>query len=424
MATKLKKSKNKDRNRENRLVSIRTKFICAFLLISILPLIAVSLFIQKNNSDTLIEKEQEAMQDLALSKGQSIDQWFHSQLSEMQVAAASDVMKTMNKGRMLDYINMLENRSDEFETMFVLDRDGIVLAHTLRGSIGADYSQYSYVPASFGGKSVISEVMTSDETGNRVVIASTPIINDNGLIVGILAGAANFEALVDTYLTDAEGDSSHSITLVDQQGIIQEGLKEEFIGTPYTDKSLGSLSKLIEKSTKETGISTFNYDNEEYIISYTPIESVGYGLSILTPSDVVLSDLEAVQNSTAVLIIIAAIIIVAVTLLIVQSITKPILILSAKMQKIATGDLATNPIRIKKKDEIGQLGHHFNSMIENIKQLVSELRRLPIKCFLLQWIYRPVPKKHCRPRNKLPRASKPSRPILKPKYPLPIMPKT
>lgn len=369
----LKQKSQKEPSKQGRTISIRTKFISAILLISIIPLIAVAFFIQNNNSSILIEKEQDAMQELAVSKAQSIEQWFSSQLSEMQVAAASDVMKTMNAERILPYINMLENRSDEFETMFVIDKEGTVLTHTLKGSIGADYSEQSYVPTVFGGKSVFSEVMTSEETGNRVVIAATPIFNDKGLIVGILAGAANLEDLIDTYL--AEEESSNSITLVDGQGIIQEHPSDDLIGSKFEEANIGALSSYIGKSTQESGISRFDYQNEEYIITYTPIQSIGYGLSIYTPSKEVLADSNTLQNTTILMICIAAVFIVLVTFIIVRSITKPILVLSSKMEKIATGDLTTRIIKTKRRDEIGQLSNNFNLMIDNIKHLVSEIKK-------------------------------------------------
>ncbi|HWK22810.1 MAG TPA: methyl-accepting chemotaxis protein [Ureibacillus sp.] len=362
-------------SKNKRIFSIRIKFISAILFISIIPLIAVAFFIQNNYSQILIDKEQGAMQELAQSKAQSIEQWFNTQLSEMQVAASSDVMQSMNAERILPYINMLENRSDVFETMFVIDKNGTVLTHTLKGSIGADYSNQSYISTVFGGKSVFSEVITSKETGNRVVIAATPIKNEKGLIVGILAGAANLEALIDTYLTEDEGDGSNSITLIDGQGIIQESPSEDLIGSEYDKEDLGELSTFLEKSVQDSGISSFKDNDEEYIITYTPIKSVGYGLSIYTPSKVVLSDSMSLQYTTLLMIIIAAIVIILVTFFIVRSITKPIVVLSSKMEKIATGDLTTSIITTTRHDEIGQLSNNFNLMIENIKHLVAEIKK-------------------------------------------------
>lgn len=63
--------------------SIRNRFIAWFLLVSIVPLLTVTFLVQKINSDILIEKEEDAMHSLVLSKAQSVDQWFHAHMSEM-----------------------------------------------------------------------------------------------------------------------------------------------------------------------------------------------------------------------------------------------------------------------------------------------------------------------------------------------------
>ncbi len=54
------------------------------------------------------------MHNLVLNKAQSIDDWFKSQMSEMEIAASTDVMKSMDPERLIPYITFLEDRSDYF----------------------------------------------------------------------------------------------------------------------------------------------------------------------------------------------------------------------------------------------------------------------------------------------------------------------
>lgn len=356
--------------------SIRTKFSALFLLVAIIPLLVVSLFIQNNNSKILIAKEQEAMHNLVLSKAQSIDQWFTSRMSEMEISAASDIMKSMDSNRIIPYISMLEKRSDVFETMFVVDRKGTVIAHTMADSIGSDYSDRSYVAAGLGGKSNYSEVLTSKATGNRIVVSATPIVDNNGVVVGVLAGSATFEVLVDTYLKESEQSESsgNMITLLDQQGFIQESPMEELIGVHVKKAEIGDLSSSLQKSMEETGISSFKYGGENYIITYAPINSVGYGLSIYTPEDVVLADSKTIQNTTFIIIAISALIIILLSIVIVRTITKPILAVVEGIGKVSDGDLTIEKLHVKANDELGQLANNFNSMIDNIKHLVTEIK--------------------------------------------------
>ncbi len=363
--------------------SIRTRFIAWFLLVSIVPLLAVTYFVQKINSDIVIEKEEEAMHSLILSKAQSIDHWFNAQMSEMQIAAESDIIKSMNPERVIPYLSMLDNRSDVFETMFAIDTNGTVVAHTIPESIGSDYSDRSYVSKALNGESNYSDVLTSKATGNRIVVAATPIKDENGSIVGILAGSANFEVLVDTYLMKKEESNSSNpldmtssqITLLDSQGTLQVVPDEKLIGQNVDEAQLSNdIADILKKSAEGTGISSFEYIGEDYLAAYAPIEKVNYGLTIYTPENIVLAESKSTQITSMIIIAITAIFIILLSIMIVRSITKPILAVAKGMSNVASGDLTTNKMEIKTHDELGELAHNFNTMVDNIKHLVTEIK--------------------------------------------------
>lgn len=373
---KIEKPKKQQKQRKQRKTSIRIKFLCAFLTISIIPLLAVTFFIQNNNSNILIEKEQDAMHDLVLNKAQSIDYWFTSQKSEMEVAASTDMMKSMDIERITPYIKFLEDRSDIFETMFVVNREGEVIAHTMSGNIGADYSDHDYVTKAFSGKTNHSEVLVSNDTSKRVVVSATPIKDDRGVIVGVLAGSADFDLLVTTYLNDGEqtASTSNMNLLVDHLGTIQSSQIEAFMGKKIEEIESADLNEILQKSMKETGIDSFVYEGEKYISTYAPIKSIGYGLMINIPEDDILAVSKTVKNKSLLLIGVAALLIIIVSIAIERSISKPILSIALGMEKIAGGDLRGNDIKVKRRDEIGQLANNFNVMIHNIKQLVFEIK--------------------------------------------------
>ncbi|SOC37354.1 methyl-accepting chemotaxis protein [Ureibacillus acetophenoni] len=354
--------------------SIRTRFMAWFLIVAILPLLIVSFVIQKINSNIIIEKEQQSMESLVESKAQSVDQWFIAQMSEMEIASKSDIMKSMDVERIIPYLQMLEVRSDVFETMFAIDRNGIVVAHSKPESIGSDYSDRTYVPTALDGVSNYSDVLVSKATGNRIVVAATPIEDENGKIIGVLAGSANFEILVDSLLTD-DSESAIQLSLVDGQGIIQVSPDEQLVGMNVNESQATEQFKtILSNSVSQSGIYNVSHNNEKYLLASTPITTVGFGLNIQVPESVILSETNSIQFTTYIIIAITAVLIIFISLLIVQSITKPILSVAYRMNMIANGDLSIRPLAVKSKDELGQLASNFNVMIENIKHLVTEIR--------------------------------------------------
>ncbi|MEH6939979.1 HAMP domain-containing methyl-accepting chemotaxis protein, partial [Bacillus sp. JJ664] len=64
---------------------------------------------------------------------------------------------------------------------------------------------------------------------------------------------------------------------------------------------------------------------------------------------------------------------IAITYLLVRSIRRPLILLSGQVKEVSEGNLGIEPIRIKNKDEIGELANHVNAMTENLKVLIENV---------------------------------------------------
>ena len=56
-----------------------------------------------------------------------------------------------------------------------------------------------------------------------------------------------------------------------------------------------------------------------------------------------------------------------------RTLQRPIVHLSDKFKDLATGDLTISPVDVQTNDEIGELGHNFNQMLEQLYKLVQSL---------------------------------------------------
>jgi len=81
------------------------------------------------------------------------------------------------------------------------------------------------------------------------------------------------------------------------------------------------------------------------------------------------------SNETLILLLsgIALILAIGIGYIISRVLSSPIIQITEKALKIATGDLTGDAIRVKTKDEIQMLGEAFNTMANNLKQLISEV---------------------------------------------------
>ncbi|HWL13603.1 MAG TPA: methyl-accepting chemotaxis protein, partial [Ureibacillus sp.] len=85
-------------------------------------------------------------------------------------------------------------------------------------------------------------------------------------------------------------------------------------------------------------------------------------------------NLHELANSIQKVIVIIAIAILLVTFIVlflfITSVLKPINKLGTLMEEVSKGDLSVN-IEVKSQDEIGLLGQHFNTMISNMKNIIT-----------------------------------------------------
>jgi methyl-accepting chemotaxis protein len=81
----------------------------------------------------------------------------------------------------------------------------------------------------------------------------------------------------------------------------------------------------------------------------------------------------SIQKVVLILSLVSILLGVAVALYISRIISKPIIAITGVASKIADGDLTIENIKVKNKDEIGELANSFNTMSNNLRLLISQV---------------------------------------------------
>lgn len=82
---------------------------------------------------------------------------------------------------------------------------------------------------------------------------------------------------------------------------------------------------------------------------------------------------ETAITNVAVLSIIAFVLAILIGYFSSRAMTRPIVAMAAVAERIASGDLTTEKLRVKNKDEIGRLAVSFNQMTDNLRELVQQI---------------------------------------------------
>ncbi|SES40075.1 methyl-accepting chemotaxis protein [Salipaludibacillus aurantiacus] len=62
-----------------------------------------------------------------------------------------------------------------------------------------------------------------------------------------------------------------------------------------------------------------------------------------------------------------------ISLFITRKISKPVSAMTVHAEKVAKGDLSVEDIKTESKDELGQLAHHFNQMVADLREMIQQV---------------------------------------------------
>ncbi len=357
--------------------SIRTKFLIWFLLVALVPLIVSTIINYNKISKELVKDQQESVHTNVVSTAERMDEWFNRRMSEIQLAAKTEVMQTVDPERITPFLIKVKEQSDVYEGVVFAGLDGVTKAAS-SGVVGIDLSERNYIQKGLQGESSYSELIVSKSSGNRAHAVATPVKDDNGQVIGVLFATINFESLVNTFLQNEESNTVNSsgITaiLVDEQHRIQAISDDELIGKTVEEAQLGeSLTAILTQEKTESGTDTYySTTGEEYLIAYAPSQEIGYTLYFSIPMATVLASVKSVQMDMLIVMVIATAIVILVVFYISGTISKPIQRIKEASTRIAKGDLSGEHLTVRSGDEIGKLTETINMMSDNLRELIRK----------------------------------------------------
>lgn len=358
------------------LSTIRGKLITYFLLIGLLPVTIVSFLLFYTSSDEIIAKEEESVQASTEYTAEAMNSWVDKHMDEIRLAAGTQDIRDNDSDTQVQLVNEIQAQNDNYETVVFTDDEGIVRAHTIAENIDTlDLSDRDYYQNGRNGEETTSEVLTSNSTGNRIVVVAAPVINEAGDNIGVLSASVNFENVVSQFLTeDNSGFASADPILIDQQNVIQVHPQEDLIGTTTEEADWSDeWNSLLETGKAESGHTTIGSGSNEELVAYSPIAAAGLSLFTVTSMNDVLAANDAIQWISITAILISALLIVAAAIFIAKSISAPLNKVAEQVQLVADGNLTGDELAVNRKDEIGKLAINSNAMTASLKDLISQL---------------------------------------------------
>ena len=371
---------------------IRTKLIIFFLMISLIPVLIVSVVSYRSSSNSLRDQ---ALHDLtAVVKGRelAINRFLNGE-EKMLRAFAID-------GHIREYFDKIEQMAPGFENLSqelsstlreemilvsptiyeitVLDLKGIVVASSDKDSIGMDRKEDDYFVNGKRG-SYVKDAYFSSTTGKGSLAFSTPIRHaETGNVIGVLVSRTETKEL-NTITTNTSGlGETGEIYIVNKEGYMITDAKH-VENTFLKQKVDTEPVRLFQREKKDFSGIYDDYRGRKVVgasmgSQMEKYQDLGWLFLVEVDKDEAFAPTRVLAKSIGLLALLIGILVTFIAYFMAKGISDPLRGVVEKMDEIARagGDL-TQEIPIRTSDELGLLAGSFNGIQKAFHKIISRI---------------------------------------------------
>lgn len=367
--------------------SMLTRLVGYFLLLSLIPLVILTGISRQRSVDTLQQETFERLTAVAVLKEDVLNRWVAGMKQDTRLLAQAPVvreyavpllMQEETAPQLLPAYEILQNyfavilaeEPDFLEILLLTDVGGQVRLSTNREHEG----EYKVTDTYFvrgREETYVQNVYPSVSLGQPAMTVATPLFDDSGARIGVLAVHLNLNVLGEILLEKTGLGATGETYLVDQLNVFVSEARfgpERFprgVHTEGIDAALGGLDG--------TGLYE-NYRGVPVVGAYRWMEERELALLAEVEQEESLAPARELTRMFVLVGLIVASLVVAAAYGTARQISAPIVALTETATRITAGDL-DQEVTVRTRDEIGTLAQAFNSMTAQLRDLIGSLEQ-------------------------------------------------
>jgi len=402
-------------------VKMKPKLIVVFLLVGIIPLLAVGWWSSKEADDALMYEAFNELEALRSAKKNQIEDFFKERFQDIEILSKSADTHAIIK-TFLEYHHDYEVQAEEpykvstpryeqiwkeesgdlasymtrygyYDIFIICAKHGHVMYTAAKeADLGTNLSHGPYKNSGLAKlwqrvidtrKAVFQDFAPYAPSNNEPAsFIGYPVFGEDGTLVSVVALQLSLDAINrimqqrdgmgetgETYLVGPD-KLMRSDSFLDPQG---HSAKASFAGT-VADNGVDTTASRNALEGKTEAEIIIDYNGNPVLSAYTPLQIGDTTWALMAEIDEaeVRQPIQALIRSVFLIAAIAIVLIVLFAVLVASKIAKPLNRSVAFAQGIAEGDL-TKQLAIDQKDEIGTLAAALNAMSKNLRKMFQDV---------------------------------------------------
>lgn len=377
-------------------LKIGQKSLLLFLIISLLPLVAINAYWLNSQQNILRNASAERQNLLTKSAAGQVDQFLNEKITTAILHSQTSSVQRLNLAQAQQELRAFIAQDNDIRRVALADINGEELVAVTHEGIDKQLKNVSESDAFraatfFAGKEYVSGVTFGTEQQPRAVIAvplvtfktrqsldklSTAergVIRNSDDIKGALIVETSLQNMWHDVLSRELGDQGYAYA-VDNRGQLIAHPDTDFIRTQPDISNTEQVARFLKHPEKDSNPAvTTSERGMEVLSTHQVIPRTGWAVVAQEPLESILAPANRVAMLTLYIFLVAALISMLLSILFSRTLTKPIKELVAATSELARGNFSKR-MPVNTADEIGVLGSRFNGMANNLEQVIGNLK--------------------------------------------------
>jgi methyl-accepting chemotaxis protein len=346
---------------------LTAKVITLMLVVSLLPLVIFAGITVKRTNDNIRNETEKLMAVTASDMVSNVEEWIDKNVRVLRALTKMPDIISMMRERQEPLLKAVSQEYPWMYLVFTVGPGGMNVARNDDKPL-LDYSDRDYYKEVMGGKDLVWQTLVSKTLNKPALIMAVPI-KGGDTVIGVMAMGATIEDLSKLVATWKQGGTGYAF-LVDEKGKVLSHQVEDYV---VQQTNLNNYPLIAAFNKGQKGVIYFT-DNGVSRAGYAKKTKYGWTLGMQQDTRETFKVLRETMTFTYILLGITAFVVSLFAWVLGRTIGTPIKKLTDVAERISVGDMDAE-IKIKSKDEIGNLAEAISRMQDSLRLAIERLRR-------------------------------------------------